>query len=254
MKKKLLIRDISACAIVAMTVTLAACGGKGNSQDAVAAYNAALQDSVMAVRMEIDSCRNSIEREDHNRLTWSRDFTTVANDREVAPYSIYTDFVGKYPPTGTCLMARLAENGQFELIGALIGIRFDQVSVTAVDETVTTDVVAPDQGLNYMADGLNTVMFDGTDADKVGQLIADNELNQITVSYLNGGRPVKAWRMPADYAKMIMATYQYYAALRQINMLRARIPMLERKIQVLQQHIKQDGNAESGAQPEDTAK
>lgn len=236
--------------MIALTVTLGACGGKGGSQDAVAAYNAALQDSVKAVRMEIDSCRYAIEREDHNRLTWSRDFTTVANDREVAPYSIYTDFVGKYPPAGTCVMARLAENGQFELIGALTGTRFDQLSVSAAEETVTTDVVAPDQGLNYMADGLNTVMFDGTDADRVGQLIADNELNQITVSFLNGGNPVKAWRMPADYAKMIMATYQYYAALHQINLLQARIPMLERKIQVLERHMKQDGNSGSGAQAE----
>lgn len=238
---KLLIKGITAGALVALIAVMGSCSGRnGGRKDAVAEYNAALRDSVTAVRAQIDSCKSAMEAENMKRLDYGRDFTTVSNEREAAPYMIYNEFVGKYPPKSTCLVARLAENGQFELVAALSGTRFDQISVTAADETVTTDVVAPDQGMNYMADGLNTVMFDGPDADRVGRLIADNELNGITVAYLYNGRPVKAWSVPTDYANMIMMTFRYYDTLRQINTLQMRIPMLERKIQVLERHLDAD--------------
>lgn len=249
MNMKLLVKGIAAGGLMALMAVTGSCSGRNSGRkDAVADYNATLQDSITSVKSQIDSCKSAMEAEDLKRLDYSRDFTTVSNEREAAPYMIYNDFVGKYPPKSTCIIARMAENGQFELVAALSGTRFDQISVTAADETVATDVVAPDQGMNYMADGLNTVMFDGPDADRVGRLIADNELNGITVAYLNNGRPVKAWSVPTDYANMIMMTFRYYDTLRKINSLQMHVPMLERKIQVLQRHLKTDGQQNSKTQ------
>lgn len=239
---KLLIKGFLTLGLIAMLGLGGGCTGTGK-KDHKADYSMALQDSIATVRAEIDSCRMAMENADHRRLEWSDDFITVANDREAAPYMIYNSFVDKYPPQSTCIIARLAENGQFELIGALTGSRFDRLTVTAAGESAETDVIAPDQARNYMAGGLNTVMFDGPGADAVGHLIADNELDDITVTFMNNGRPVRSWKVPADNARMIMATYEYYSILRDINSMQLRIPMLERKIKILQRHIPQSENA-----------
>lgn len=234
---KLLIKGIISGGLMVVLTVMGACSGKKENKTVQRDYFAELRDSVSLIKSEIDSCKNAMESIDHRRVEWSRDFTTIANDREVAPYSIFNSFADNYPPTTTCVIARLAENGQFELIGALTGSRFDRLSVTAAGETVSTATIAPDQARNYMADGLNTVMFDGPEADNVGHLIADNELDEITVTFLNGGRAVKMWKMPTDYAKMVMATYEYYAQIKELDRLQRRIPMLERKLQILNRHL-----------------
>lgn len=216
---------------------LGGCSGKkDNSEKARADYATSLQDSVTALKAEIDSCNDNIAMLRERQDVWLRDFTTIANEREAAPYMIYTPFKGKYPPTSTSLMARLAENGQFELVAACSGKRFNSITVTAPSVSATSDIVPADQALNYMAGNLNVVMFTGPAADSIGHLIADNQLNDITVTFVNNG-PVASWKMPLDYTKMIMATYELYASQRDMNAMERRIPMLSRKIDLLRQHI-----------------
>lgn len=220
---------------------LGACSGKkDNAEKARADYARSLQDSVTALKAEIDSCNDNIAMLRKRQDVWLRDFTTVANEREAAPYMIYTPFKEKYPPASTSLMARLAENGQFELVAACSGKRFNSITVTAPSVSATSDIVPADQALNYMAGNLNVVMFTGTAADSIGHLIADNQLNDITVTFVNNG-PVASWKMPLDYSKMIMATYELYASQRDMNAMERRIPMLSRKVDLLRQHIDRHG-------------
>lgn len=220
---------------------LGACSGKKDSAEkARADYAKSLQDSVTALKAEIDSCNDNIAMLRERQDVWLRDFTTVANEREAAPYMIYTPFKEKYPPASTSLMARLAENGQFELVAACSGKRFNSITVTAPSVTATSDIVPADQALNYMAGNLNVVMFTGTAADSIGHLIADNQLNDITVTFVNNG-PVASWKMPLDYSKMIMATYELYASQRDMNAMERRIPMLSRKVDLLRRHIDRHG-------------
>lgn len=227
----------SALTAAILLPALGACTGqKDNAENARADYARSLQDSVTALKAEIDSCNDNIARLREQQDVWLRDFTTVANEREAAPYMIYTPFRGKYPPASTSLMARLAENGQFELVAACSGKRFNSITVTAPSVSATSDVVPADQALNYMAGNLNMVMFTGTAADSIGHLIADNQLNDITVTFVNNG-PVASWKMPLDYSKMIMATYELYASQRDMNAMERRIPMLSRKIDLLRRHI-----------------
>ena len=194
-----LIASVIAAAV--MLPGLCACSGKkDNAGKTRADYAQSLQDSVTALKAEIDSCNSNIAMLRERQDVWLRDFTTVANEREAAPYMIYTPFKEKYPPASTSLMARLAE------------------------------------ALNYMAGNLNVVMFTGTAADSIGHLIADNQLNDITVTFVNNG-PVASWKMPLDYSKMIMATYELYASQRDMNAMERRIPMLSRKIDLLRRHI-----------------
>lgn len=227
----------SVIATALMLPGLGACSGKkDNAEQARADYAQSLQDSVTALKAEIDSCNDNIAMLRERQDVWLRDFTTVANEREAAPYMIYTPFKEKYPPASTSLMARLAENGQFELVAACSGKRFNSITVTAPSVSATSDVVPADQALNYMAGNLNVVMFTGTAADSIGHLIADNQLNDITVTFVNNG-PVASWKMPLDYSKMIMATYELYASQRDMNAMERRIPMLSRKIDLLRRHI-----------------
>lgn len=235
-----LIASVIAAAV--MLPGLGACSGKkDNAGKTRADYAQSLQDSVTALKAEIDSCNSNIAMLRERQDVWLRDFTTVANEREAAPYMIYTPFKGKYPPASTSLMARLAENGQFELVAACSGKRFNSITVTAPSVSATSDVVPADQALNYMAGNLNVVMFTGTAADSIGHLIADNQLNDITVTFVNNS-PVASWKMPLDYSKMIMATYELYASQRDMNAMERCIPMLSRKIDLLRQHIDRSGN------------
>lgn len=220
---------------------LGACSSKkDNAEKARADYARSLQDSVTALKAEIDSCNDNIAMLRERQDVWLRDFTTVANEREAAPYMIYTPFKEKYPPASTSLMARLAENGQFELVAACSGKRFNSITVTAPSVSATSDIVPADQALNYMAGNLNVVMFTGTAADSIGHLIADNQLNDITVTFVNNG-PVASWKMPLEYSKMIMATYELYASQRDMNAMERRIPMLSRKVDLLRRHIDRHG-------------
>ena len=117
----------------------------------------------------------------------------------------------------------------------------NSITVTAPSVSATSEIVPADQALNYMAGNLNVVMFTGTAADSIGHLIADNQLNDITVTFVNNG-PVASWKMPLDYSKMIMATYELYASQRDMNAMERRIPMLSRKIDLLRRHLDRSGN------------
>lgn len=214
---------------------LTACSGKSDNQKAQSDYLRSLNDSITTLTEEIDSCNNTFRITRENQDVWLRDFVTVSKDREAAPYMIFHSFENKYPPQSTGLIARLADNGQFELVASLEGARFDRITVESPDATASSDIVPADQALNYMAGNLNTVLFTGAMADSIGQLIANNQLNNITVIFQNG-KPVRRWEIPNDYKKMIMASYQLYDSQKSMERIERRIPMLNRKIQVLREH------------------
>ncbi len=232
-----ILRHLGITAFLSLFLIPVACTGSRHAEDkARATYKLSLKDSVEVLRMQIDSCNNTISELKQKQDVWLRDFTAVSSSREVEPYIILSDFRSKYPPQSTGLIARLAENGQFELVASLGGARFTSITVTASDRSASSETVVSDQALNYMAGGLNTVLFTGSKADSIGQLIADNQLNPITVTFVGNG-PVKVWKIPNDYSKMIMTTFQLYDTQKRINMLERRIPMLNRKISLLRSHI-----------------
>lgn len=238
--------------VMAVALALGACAGKNEKgEKAKADYDRALADSIEIVKQEIDSCDAQIKINNDRINGLLADFTTVANPREVGSYLIYTPFKERYPLTETGLVARINDNGQFELIAALSGRHFDQVMVQTDDESAESQVVPNDQALNYRNGSFTTVLFTGAEADSIGALIADNELNPITVNYLQGN-PVSAWRMPADYAKMISTTYLLYKARREVSRLENRVPMLHEKINLLRSH--QDRFADTADNVEDSEK
>lgn len=223
--------------LMAGLAMLAGCGNSGkDGKQARQDYERSLGDSVTVLQSRIDSCSNAIATLRDNQGVWLRDFETVSNPREAAPYLIYRGFRNRYPPTGTGLIARLAENGQFELVASISGTRFTSIAVTSGSATATSEIIPADQALNYMAGNLNTVLFTGPKADSIGHLIADNELNPLTVSFING-RAVGSWKIPDSYAKMITASYELYHTQTEINRLERRIPMLNQKLSIIRNHM-----------------
>ena len=211
------------------------CKGGNNREKAQQDYLRSLDDSIAVASQEIDSCHSSIEALRHQEDVWMRDFQTISNPREAGAYMVYADAKGLYPPKGTTLVARLADNGQFELIGNLANGRFDQITVTGPESTATSDVVAPDQALNYTVDGTTTVLFTGPKVDEIGQLIADNELNEIKVTFLNG-KAVGSTVLGTAQKRMITASYELYAAQKETNRLERRMQMLTQKVNILRLH------------------
>lgn len=215
---------------------LAGCSGSGNDNRAEKEYDKILSDSIRNLEAEIDSCNSAIDALRENEDMWMRDFVTIDDPRHAAPYMIFSSFQDKYPPAGTGLIARMADNGQFELVATLNNGRFNHITVTAGNHSATSDTVPHDGALNYTAGGLNTVLFTGPGADRIGHLIADNDLDIVKVLYFDK-KQTGSYQIPNDYCKMITATFEFYNSRREINRLERRVPMLHRKIDILRSHI-----------------
>lgn len=199
-------------------------------------YHLMLEDSIKSLTVEIDSCRavsRGLSDEVNNLL---RDFTAVNNSREVEGYTIFQGWANKYPLRSTGLVARINASEQLELVAALWNGVFDHIVVTSGAESSSTAVVPYDQALNYRRNGLNTVMFSGKEADAVALLIADNELNPITVNFMNGDVVSRSWSLPLENAKMIAVTDLLYRKHSEQKELERRAMMLSEKVKLIRQH------------------
>lgn len=199
-------------------------------------YKTALEDSVRNIMMEIDSCNNVAATLGDKINNLLPEFRAVNKAREVEGYMIFQGWESRYPLTSTGVVARLSDSRQIELVAALQGGEFDRIRVSVPSNSAETDVVPYDQALNYRQGGLNTVLFTGENVDKVLNLIADNELNPITVTFLNNGKTAGTWKMGNDFANMISMTYLLYASNREQKELHNRALMLGEKLKILRAH------------------
>lgn len=216
---------------------LASCaGGNADKDKAKNEYKNALSDSITIAERQIDSCENKIKILTDNVNRWLRDFTVVDNKREVESYYIFNGWQDRYPLQNTGLVARISNGERLELIAALKGSTFNNIRVECGENAVESAIVPHDQALNYRREGLNTVMFSGAQADSVANLIADNELNNISVVFLEDGKTKGSWRMPEDYKKMVSATWMLYSSRTQQIKLENYMKLLFRKIEILRTH------------------
>ncbi|MDE6296418.1 MAG: hypothetical protein K2L89_01095 [Muribaculaceae bacterium] len=227
-------------------VLLAGCAKKNESgQKAQDSYKEALEDSIKSVSAEIDSC-NSVATTLSDKVgSLLPEFRAVSNPHEVEGYMIFQGWEKRYPLTETGVVARLSESRQLELVAALKGGEFDRIRVSAPSVTAESDVVKYDQALNYRANGLNTVLFTGAQADSVAQLISENELNPIMVTFLNGGKSVGTWKMHNDNVKMITMTYLLYSSNKEHKRLEQESLKLGEKLKLLRQHQERQVDKES---------
>ena len=91
-----LIASVIAAAV--MLPGLGACSGKkDNAEKARADYAQSLQDSVTALKAEIDSCNSNIAMLRERQDVWLRDFTTVANEDDLVGYGMEEPEAGEEP-------------------------------------------------------------------------------------------------------------------------------------------------------------
>lgn len=226
-------------AALGVALLLSACTGKYNGEKRHASYAQQLTDSIEAVSREIDSCQNRLDLVHEQISERLGSFTMVNNPREAGPYFIFSDFRDRYPLKTTGVIARINTNGQFELIAALAGGNFESISATSGTDKVFSDTIKNDQALNYRADGLNTVLYAGAGADRVGSFIADNMLNNIKIGFHNPAL-VRTLEIPTEVKKEVALTYQLYDLQQQAARLELRIPMLHEKIKLLRAHRDRD--------------
>jgi hypothetical protein len=223
--------------LIAITaILLVSCGGKKRDNGAAKeGYSTMLSDSIASAQNEIDSCESAIERLNELTSKSLESFTTVANPREVGSYMIYTPFKSKYPLTGTGIIARINDTGQYELIASLSKGNFDQIEVIVGNRSLRSKIVPNDQALNYRTASLTTVSFTGAETDSIGKAIATGGGDEIIIKYLNN-RSVGTWKVPAEYREMLTKTWELYESSSGANRLERRAMMLHEKIKILRQH------------------
>ncbi len=219
------------------TILLASCaGGNADREKAKNDYKNALADSITMAERQIDSCENRIKILSDNVNQWLGDFTVVDNSREVESYYIFNGWQKRYPLQSTGIVARISNGEKLELIAALKGSTFNSIRVVSGESTAESPIVPHDQALNYRREGINTVMFSGEATDSVAELIANNELNNIKIVFLENGKEKGNWNMPEDYKKMVSATWMLYSSRSQQIKLEGYMKMLCKKIEILRTH------------------
>lgn len=217
---------------------LASCGGKkDNKEDAQKSYKTALQDSVKAIQLKIDSCTLRIQEVSDVIDSQITEFTFVENPREVEGYYILKNWQSKYPLQSTGIIARMSKSEQFEIIAALSGGTFDQIEVSSGENSSRSSVVPNDQALNYRREGITTVMFSGEQCNEVGRFIADNNLNNIKLTFLEKGKFKSSWQIPSDYKKMMTLTWVFASSNMELRSLELKNSMFHQKIDILRKHI-----------------
>lgn len=216
---------------------LLGCARKNESgKEAQKSYRNALNDSIRKISMEIDSCHDMAATLSDKVNNLLPEFRPVEKAREVEGYMIYQGWENRYPLMQTGVVARLSANRRLELVAVLKGGEFDRIRVNVPSATAETETVVHDQALNYRQNGLNTVLFTGAAADSVARLIADNELNPITVTFLNGDKATGTWKMGNENAKMITMTYLLYSSHVDQLRLEKRSLLLGEKLKLLRLH------------------
>lgn len=190
-----------------------------------------LNDSIAEYQARIKSATEELTTLQTEIGSMIVNFDHISNPRLVEGYYIYKGWDSGYPLKQTGIVARITEDEGFELIATLSGANFNQVSVSAGGETVSTDIVPHDQALNYRAGKLNTVCFYGERADSVGEFITDHMPEQITITFLNGNK-TGSYTIPANQKEMIAATWQLFFSQRSSHHLEKEIPMLSKRIDV----------------------
>lgn len=188
-----------------------------------------LNDSIATFKAQADSTSAALSALQSKIGGLMPDFEHVNNPREVEGYYVLKGWKNRFPLSGTEMVARISENEGFEILAALSGGVFNQISVSSSGESVKSAVVPHDQALNYRAGNLNTVCFIGNEADLVGAFISGHKTGQITVSFL-GGAKSSSLSLPSDVKEMIAATWQLYSLQKEMHQLERSLPLLSRKI------------------------
>lgn len=232
-------RHIIAPAMAILLLAASSCSvKKTKSEEEREQWLYSLNDSISKYKGEIDSATSALTASQTEVGEMISNFEHVSNPREVEGYYIYNGWKNRYPLQQTGLVARITEDERFELIAVLSGGNFNQIMVSGGSGEAFTKVVPHDQALNYRAGKLNTVCFYGGAADTVGMYISDNMPDNLTVTYLNGGK-TSSFKLPADEKEMIAATYQLYAAQKESNRLERAIPMLSKRIDSCRRMLEQ---------------
>lgn len=224
-------------ALPILLIASCAQGNKEKREKMQSDYRSTITDSIKSVEREIDSCNNRVARLNTDLGRRINNFTVVDNPREVEGYYILKGWENRYPLTSTGLVARITLSEQLELIAAKTSSPFDAITVKSGDHSATSATVPHDQALNYRSGNLTTVMFNGAQADAVAKLIADNELNPVTVIYLQGGKPTGSIQLSDGQKKMVAATYLFYSKRSHLTKLERELPMLHQKINILRKHL-----------------
>lgn len=221
-----------------LPLVVASCGGnKVNKDDKEKNYKVALEDSIKVTQATIDSCHTRIQELSSTLDTNLTEFAYVEKAREVEGYYILRNWQSRYPLQSTGLIARMNKGEQLELIAVLKGATFDQIEVSNGENTVKGTIVPHDQALNYRRDGITTVMFSGKECDEVGNFIADNELNNLKINFLEGGKVKGSWSVPTDYKKMLSTTAVTAASAKELHSLELQNSMLQKKMDIIRKHL-----------------
>lgn len=234
--KSILLFSLSISLLSLLSLSFASCAsGNKDGEKAKADYQQSLQDSIKAIQAEIESANQRLESLRDSIDQSLLNFTTVANPREVGSYIILTSAKKNYPLSATGIAVRLDESGVFQLIVALSGKPFNQIAVSAAGQSIESDVVPRDQGLNYQTDQLTTVMFSGRVTDSIAAFIASTP-DQITLSYRQS-REVKSIKLSPNDKELISRTFMLYKQRCQLSLLEHKIPLLHQKINLIRVHL-----------------
>lgn len=223
--------------LIIVLLAVAACSSPDKKSPSMSARDnavSALSDSVKAIENQIQDNQRRLSELSDRIGVLLQNFTTVNNPREVEGYTILSTWKSKYPLQTSGIAARIRQNEGFEIVAANVGSSFSSIRLSAKGRSVSSNVVAHDQAMNYRRGNMTTVAFQGALADSIGFFVKAYRLENITLSYLEGEKQVGQLTLSGDTKEMIAATWDLYMTQREIRKLENQLPLLSRKAQVYQ--------------------
>lgn len=230
-----IILPLSAALALGGACGLGSCGGSSKSNNEASAHEKWLQslnDSIDALRLQVDSVNNELETLRTEVGSLLESFERVDDPRQVEGFTIYKGWARRYPLTQTGVAARMTENEDLEIVAALSGGTFDRLRAIGSGGSAQTARVPHDQALNYRAGGLNTVAFSGAAADSVGAIIAASS-SPVEIQFMGGSGGKH--RLSAAEQEMIAATWRLTDARKRTSHLERLLPLLRERIKIYEQ-------------------
>lgn len=212
-------------------------------------WRTSLNDSISDLQESVSNTELSLDEATGRVSDLLLDFEHVNNPREVEGYIIMKGWRNRYPLSSTGVVARITEGEGLEVVAVLTKGVFDQIRVSAAGASVESAVVPHDQALNYRSAGLNTVAFQGAQADSVARFIHTHLSAAPELTFLNNGAVTGKVKLQGSACNMVSRTWELYAARKEVERLERALPIYTGKIRALRQMIEKSSHPESSPSP-----
>lgn len=181
----------TAAVAVGLCLAAASCGSDGEKKETKmtkaaqehAAMRASLKDSAALYKQRTESLLPKMEELQKEFETLNLQFEIDNRADYVEIYRVAKGWKGYDTMSGTGILARLLENGETEVVVSSAAGKFSSVALSGGGQSVATQPVKDNSGLNYTVGNVTRVTFIGADAKALCNFADAHRNDALTLTF-----------------------------------------------------------------------